>query len=242
MKTKSLLLVSTLIASISLFSLQTFAEAPVQASADEAVPTEQSATTDAKTLEILLTQIESNELALYELFNKLNSSDEYNISCTSRTDENLDRPMQVCEPAFLKRVREEYREETGGGSGNEASFFGKLRETFLGPRESTDEIVRARAAEPIKQVQQEFETLASTNPALLAKLETIGELQQELVELAESARKDPSFMWQNEPGYRNSQLRYQEREAANPRPWFSAPPAGHTQPQIHFGRGDDSPH
>ncbi len=250
MKARFLLLVSTLIAPISLFPLQAYAEAPAQTAAGESAPAEQTlveatlATTtgsgkkeEERTLEMILDQIESREVALYNLFNELNSSDEYDISCASHTDENSERPMQICEPAFLEKIRLQNREEIENGSMKDVGLLGRLRETFFGPWELSDEEIRARAEEPIRLVQEEFEALATANPELRAELQLIGGLQQEFFELAEETRRrDPSFMWQNEPGYRNAHL--QERQAVNPKPWLSAPPPGHTQPQIHFGHGD----
>ena len=231
----SSLIVSTLLVPISLSTLEVTAQPRVQVSAADAAVAVLSE--KQETLESLLAQIQSNEVALYTLYNDINSSDDDDIHCTKRTDENFEREIQICEPAFLEKIREENKREVEAGSTRDVGLFGRLRETFFGPWELTDEQVRARAAEALAQIQQEIESLATNNPELLARLKTAGELQQKFLEMAEVSKpKDPAFMWQNEPGYRNAQL--QNRPNANPKPWFSAPPPGYTQPQIHFGYRD----
>ena len=234
MKSSSLV-VTCLLVPISLFALQASAQARVQASTDDALLAALSK--KQETLESLLTQIESNEIALYTFFNAINSSDDDDIHCVKRVDDKLERERQICEPAFLEKIREENRRVIEAESMKDAGLFGRLRETFFGPWELTDEQVRARAAEPLARLPQEIETLATSNPTFLSMLETVGQLQKQFLALSEaSKRKDPAFMWQNEPGYRNAQL--QHRPAASPKPWFSAPPPGYTQPQINFGYRD----
>lgn len=231
----SSLIVSTLLVPISLSTLEATAQTREQVSTDAtavAVLSEKQ-----ETLQSLLAQIESNEIALYTLYNDINSSDDDDIHCTKRANEFIEREIQICEPVFLERIREENKREVEAGSMKDVGLFGRLRATFFGPWELTDEQVRARAAVPLAQLQQEIESLATSNPALLAMLATAGELQQKFLALAVVSKpKDPAFMWQNEPGYRNAQL--QNRPNANPKPWFSAPPPGHAQPQIHFGYRD----
>ena len=237
MKVNSLI-VSTLLVPISLFTLEASAQARMQVFTDDAALSVLSE--KQETLELLLAQIESNEVALYTLYNAINSSDEDDIHCSKRVDDKFEREIQICEPIFLEKIRAENRRELDVCSMRSVGLLGKLRETFFGPWELTDKQLRARAAEPLVHVQQEIESLATSNPALLEMLESVGALQLKYLTLAEESKRiDRAFMWQNEPGYRNAQL--QDRPSANPKPWLSAPPPGHTQPQIHFAYSD-SPH
>lgn len=206
----------------------------------EGLDSSESTAEEENTPEAIIAQIESNEVALYNLFNELNSSDEYDIVCTNRLDENSDTPAQICEPALLEKFREENRQEVLNGSMNDAGFWGKLRESFLGPWELSDQELRARAAEPIRLVQLELETLITSNPEMLARLQVIGGLQEEYLELArESIRKDKYFMRANNPDssypFRNDTG---DNRPASSKPWFSAPPPGRTEHVIHFGYRD----
>ncbi len=188
-----------------------------------------------KTPTSLMAQIESNEVALYEIFNELNSSDEYDITCMQRTTKNSTTSTQICEPSFLEKFRQENREEIARGSMNKLGPFGRLRETFFGPWELSDKELRARAEESIRNVQLEMESLSKVNSALLARLVAINELKLEYNELARAAAlKRNSFMAQNNPSYANTFGGNTNQRSTGRQPILTTPPPGYTQPRIVY--------
>jgi len=54
-----------------------------------------------RTAEVVLKEIETRELELYEIFNARNSSNEFDIACSSRPDAPPNNSRQVCEPVLL---------------------------------------------------------------------------------------------------------------------------------------------
>lgn len=208
------------------------------ASDSSAAAVENDANSEQATLEELLADIKRNEVALYELFNELNSKDDFDIVCSELEAESLEAARSRCEPAFFEKIRQQNRDDIVRGRMSDVGFFGRLRESLFGPWELSENEVRTRAADALEQVQLEFESLAASHPPLFAQLQLVGRLQNDyFVWVKNSRREDGFFMRENSPGY-HSGLRQDRAATASATPWFSAPPPGHTQPVIHFGRRD----
>ncbi len=137
----------------------------------------------------VLYKIEHSELALYELFNQLNSSDAFDVACERRSVEESRLPQQICEPAFLDSYRQQNQQEVANWT-TDNSPFGILRGVFLAPRELSDEELRARASSSMRQMQKELESLANTDPNIRSSLLVLDELQQSYVALVEEQIAD----------------------------------------------------
>jgi hypothetical protein len=115
----------------------------------------------------LRAEIEKAENAFYDLFNSLNSSDEFDIHCQRVVPTGRRVPERVCQPNFMS---------------NEQSAAGKS--TTLGVQGSTlaGNSQEATGAASVKrqQLEAEIKKLASENAELGAALARLGNLQQAL--------------------------------------------------------------
>ncbi len=193
----------------------------------------------AKTSRMLLSEIEREELALYELFNSINSTDEFDINCSSEAPAMSDSTQQFCEPAFLNKIRQQVLDERAQDTNTDAGLFSRIRNAFAAKGRDIEETVRERAAASFALLQQEMESLAAVNPQLAAQLETIGQLQLAYIESVEADRSAIAyFMSENDPG--RSHFFVNSRRSTSHQPWLGAPAEGQSQPTIHY-RADIAP-
>ena len=75
----------------------------------------------------IISELEQSELALYALFNDLNSSDEFDVVCKRAQLENGDFAALVCEPVFLETLRQQVADEQTNSSSEDAGFFARIR-------------------------------------------------------------------------------------------------------------------
>lgn len=191
----------------------------------------------SRTAEVVLGEIETNELKLYELFNARNSSNEFDIVFSTRPDAPPNSSRQICEPMFLERIRQENEKEILQRKMQKRGFFSKIRSALTGPRKLKDQDLRALASDSIESVEQEMQSLAAQHPPLLAKLQVIGELQIEYAGLVETERQRYAYFMRNN-GPLSTYSFNRDSRVASSKPWFSAPPPGHSRPEIHFDRRD----
>ena len=215
------------------FSLSLPVKAQSLPDASAPVSEREPAQVAAKSPQVLLSDIEQHELALYALFNELNSTDEFDVICRGEPVEATDSTVQFCEPVFLENIRQQVLLEFEQGSSASPGFFARIRNAFISKEARIEKLVRERAAASIKLMQQEMEELARANPQLADKLQTVGELQLAYLETVRSAESDRAYlMRQNDPTY--GQAFSSGGRMAEPRPTLGAPPPGHTQPSIRF--------
>ena len=182
---------------------------------------------------MLIREIEQSELAMYALFNDLNSSDEYDVICETKQVGSEDIAALFCEPAFLENLRKQVADEQANNSSTGTGFFARIRNTFTSQESRAQKLVKKRAAEPTKLLLAEMESLAASNPLLAEKIQTFGESQQTYLSAVKQERLKRAYvMRQNDPTY--GQAFQSSGRTAHPRPWLSAPPPGQTQPRIHF--------
>ncbi len=128
-------------------------------------------------------RIERAERQLYDQYNALNSNDDFDIVCERRRTEDELIQMQVCEPVFLKNMREQNRQEVAVARNAGDSAVGNFFSTLTGPRLLTDEMLRYRARDELDQVQQEILAMSESDPAFRAQLQELGTMQARLDEL-----------------------------------------------------------
>lgn len=186
-----------------------------------------------KTSRMLLGELRQNELTLYELFNRLNSSDEFDITCESELDQPAELALQLCEPVFLEKIRQQVSEELARDSTAASGLIARIRNAFSSQEARAENLVQERAAVSIQLLQQEMEMLAAANPSLAMQMQKVGQLQLVYLETIRNERDDRDYlMRENDPTY--GQAFQNSGRRSEPRPWLSAPPPGHTQPRIHF--------
>lgn len=218
------ILLALVVVNISIF-VPIYAQSEIAATANEA---------EAKTPQILLSDLEQNERALYELFNALNGSDTNDVICSAIPNGNTDTNRQLCEPVFLEKIRQEVDEEIANSAKTETGFFARIRNAFQSPEERAKQLLGEKASAPIELLQQEIESLARVHPNLLAQLNTIGEIQREYLQMVAAERRSTSYlMSKNEPSYNHDFNR--DSRASMPRLTLSAPPPGYTQPTLNYG-------
>ena len=188
----------------------------------------------AKTPQILLSDLERSERALYELFNALNSSDENDIICSATAVDKADAIRQLCEPVFLEEIRKEVDAELAQTSQTKAGLFTRLRNVFQSPEQRAERLLKEKSSTPVDLLQKEIESLASVHPDLLAQLTTIGELQREYLQMLEAERHSTDYlMRQNESSYDHGG--FGQSQPSRPQLTLSAPPPGYTQPTLSYG-------
>ena len=189
--------------------------------------------TAAKTPQMLLIEMERQELALYELFNGLTGSDEFDIACRSEPAPMSDITLQFCEPAFLKKIRQQVWVEQAQDSGAATGLFSRIRNAFVSKDARTEELVRERAAASIKMMQQEMQALAMADPQLAEQIQTVGQLQLAYLDSVQTDKSASVYlMRQNDPGFDRSSAN--SMRSSSRQPWLGAPAPGHTQPTIHY--------
>lgn len=215
-----------LMLSLSLASFGNAQGTRVESASDAEVPSAAAQTPDE-----LLAELARQEFALYTLFNALNSSDAFDVTC-SELGAPPQPARQVCEAAFMLEIREQVAEELALESATRSRLITRLRNLFVSPAKRAESRVRERARESIEEMQQEMESLARTDAQLAATLRTIARLQLAYLETVESSKsRDAYLMRQNDPSYTAFS---NGGRVTEPRPILSAPPPGHTQPRIHF--------
>lgn len=210
----------------------------------QAIPVEQNESEpEVSTAQMLLGEIQSQELALYELYNSLNSSDEFDVSCRNETSRDADIALQLCTPVFLSQIRQQVNLELERGASADSGLFSQFRHAFVSKDKRREELVQQRSAASIQLMQQEIEILASGNAQLAKQIQTIGDLQQAYLAAVERTNSERDYLVrQNDPDFKPAfSAAFQ---TSSPRPWLSTPPPGHTQPRIHYPadsyRGSDN--
>ena len=186
----------------------------------------------AMTPELLLQQLEQNEIALYALFNTLNSSNDLDIDCKPEVDGPLGSSRHACEPAFWERYRQEVADEMVQGTAK-TGLFARIRDAFISPEELTERAVREKAAGSIELLQQEMIALASEHESLSMQLQAIGELQLAYLDAVAVARERTVYLMRQNDPIANAGIR-QIDTGGSSWPRLSAPPPGYSQPTIHF--------
>lgn len=187
-----------------------------------------------KTPQVLLDELERHEHAFYSLFNSLNSSDNNDIICSSALATNSATSRQFCKPVFFEEIRQEVDAELAQNDGQRTGFFARIRNVFQSPEERAEKLLQEKARVPVELLQKEIESLAAVHPNLLAQLTTIGELQNEYLQLVEAEQhKDKYLMRQNESSYNHSG--FGQSQPARPQITLSAPQPGYTQPTLNYG-------
>jgi len=228
MKKAVQILLTLVVANILIF-VPLYGQSEITATANEA-----EAEASAKTLQVLVNNLEHNERALYKLFNTLNSSDANDVICSANPTENTAAIRQLCEPVFLEEIRLEVDEEIANSAKTETGLLARIRNAFQSPEERAKRLLGKKASVPIKLLQQEMESLARVHPNLLAQLNTIGEIQREYLQTAQAERRSTSYlMRQNEAFHNHGGIG--QSQPSMPKLTLSAPPPGYTQPTLNYG-------
>ena len=186
----------------------------------------------AMTPELLLQQLEQNEIALYALFNTLNSSNDLDVDCKPKVDGQPGSYRHACEPAFWGRYRQEVADEMAQGTAR-TGLFARIRDAFISPEERTERAVREKAAGSIELLQQEMIALASEHESLSMQLQAIGELQLAYLDAVAVARERTVYLMRQNDPIANAGIRQIDKGGSS-WPRLSAPPPGYSQPTIHF--------
>ena len=186
----------------------------------------------AMTPELLLQQLEQNEIALYALFNTLNSSNDLDIDCKPKVDGQPGSYRHACEPAFWGRYRQEVADEMAQGTAR-TGLFARIRDAFISPEERTERAVREKAAGSIELLQQEMIALASEHQSLSMQLQAIGELQLAYLDAVAVARERYVYLMRQNDPIANAGIRQIDKGGSS-WPRLLAPPPSYSQPTIHF--------
>jgi len=137
------------------------------------------------TLRLVRHQIEVSERDFYELFNELNSSDEFDIICSLQALENSRYANQVCNPVFLDRYRKENEREVANSKARDRGAVGQFMSNLFGPRLLSDAALRARASDDYDRLNDEIGLLVETNADLQLGLLRINSLKTEIEDILE---------------------------------------------------------
>ena len=190
--------------------------------------------TAKKTPQVLLSDLERHEREFYSLFNSLNSSDKNDIICSSLPETNTDANRQLCKPVFFEEIKQEVDAELAQNSETKTGLFARIRNVFQSPEKRAEQLLREKARVPVELLQEEIESLAAVHPNLLAQLTTIGEIQNEYLQLVQAEQRRGNYlMRQNESSYNHGSLG--QSQPSRPQLTLSAPPPGQTQPRLNYG-------
>lgn len=134
-------------------------------------------------LALKLQEIKTLEFAFYEQFNALNSKDEFDVHCADSLIKSREKRYS-CEPAFLERQREEYRQEFLKSTAEARSLFARLRFRVLNPKEIPEIKLRERTAGYFEQLEVEIRAVVSNHLELRSDLDQLEKLKQDFNVLA----------------------------------------------------------
>ena len=226
MKKAVQILLTLVVANILIF-VPLYGQSEITATANEAEA-------EAKTLQVLVNDLEHNERALYKLFNTLNSSDANDVICSANPTENTAAIRQLCEPVFLEEIRLEVDEEIANSAKTETGLLARIRNAFQSPEERAKRLFGEKASAPIELLQQEVESLATVHPNLLAQLNTIGEIQREYLQMVQAERRSTSYLMRQNEAFHNRGAIGQSQPSM-PKLTLSASPLGYAQPTLNYG-------
>lgn len=145
-------------------------------------------------LALKLQEIKILEFAFYGQFNTLNSKDEFDVHCADIANQSREKRYS-CEPAFLERQREEYRQEFFRSTAEATNLFARLRFRVLNPKEIPEVKLRERTAGYFEQLEAEIRAVISNDLKLRTDLDQLEKLKQGYNVLARQIPKtDPMAM------------------------------------------------
>jgi len=213
-----------------------FASVYAQSSTAQSKITEaqQLLATATKTPQVLLSDLERNEREFYSLFNSLNSSDKNDIICASLPATNSNANSQLCKPVFFEEIRQEVDAELAQEGETRMGLSARLRNVFQSPEKRAEQLLREKARVPVELLQKEIESLATVHPNLLAQLTTIGELQNEYLQLVQAEQRKGNYLMRQNESFHNHNG-FGQSQPSRPQLTLSAPPPGQTQPRLNYG-------
>lgn len=167
---------------ITLLALLCAAGVQATAQAPEPVDEIEVVESSGNTPRLLRAEIRKLERDMFELFNKLNSNDEFDVTCDYHTPTGSKIPLWRCEPAFILRA-----ENAEFMQMNESSTGG-LRSLGYLPRKRDDVAYMQR--EKAAQMQEELRTLAFEHPELATAVMTLHARRLQLAEMEDRGAED----------------------------------------------------
>ncbi|MDY6982104.1 MAG: hypothetical protein SV422_03360 [Pseudomonadota bacterium] len=136
------------------------------------------ATESPGTPRALRAEIRTLERDMFELFNKLNSDDEFDVTCDFHTPTGSKVPLWRCEPAFIRIAESaEYMQMKD----NATATGGGLRGLGYLPRRGDDVAFMQR--EKAAQLQEEMRALALAHPELATAIVALHARRLQLAEM-----------------------------------------------------------
>lgn len=133
---------------------------------------------EADTPRALRAEIRTLERDMFELFNELNSNDEFDVTCDYHTPTGSKVPLWQCEPAFIRIAESaEYMQMKD----NAAATGGGLRGLGYLPRRGDDVAFMQR--EKAAQMQEEMRALALAHPELATAIVALHARRLQLAEM-----------------------------------------------------------
>ncbi|NKB32761.1 MAG: hypothetical protein GKR91_06650 [Pseudomonadales bacterium] len=120
-----------------------------------------------RTLRSTIYEMELVEFAAYEIFNTSNSTDDFDLKCERKAEDEDLTPLQICTPAFLAKFVEE--------TGSESRAMRQSRDLY-------------------DQLNEEIETIAAQNEELFSALAYRNRLQAELNAMFEEELDDADYI------------------------------------------------
>ena len=121
-------------------------------------------------------EIERAENAVYERFNAINSTDDFDIRCTFETATGTRMPQRVCAPVFLRNAQA----TAGKDVARELQGFGSA---------GSEQIHAGLASYRYLQIEDEMRRLAAEDQEFLAALRRWTELRQVSQQAARARRE-----------------------------------------------------
>jgi len=129
-----------------------------------------------KTPPALRLEIERAENAVYERFNAINSTDDFDIHCTLEIATGTHIPQRVCAPVFLRNAQA----TAGKDRGRELQGFGSA---------GSEQIQAGMASYRYLRIEDEMRRLAGEDQEFLAALRRLTELRQRGEQAARARRE-----------------------------------------------------
>lgn len=133
---------------------------------DSNEPLEEVTVRGHRSLSVFRAQLRAAEDHMYNVFNELNSDDDFDIHCRMEIETGSNIPRRNCRPNFLKNATEQVAQDFLRGSGNPQEALGRAH--YLGQR-----------------LEREMRRLAAENPELLAAMQQYVSLEEEYREARE---------------------------------------------------------
>lgn len=155
-----------------------------QSTEPPADPIEEAASSGQRTLPALRAEIRSLERDMFAIFNKLNSTDDFDVTCGYNTPTGSKIPSWQCEPAFMRLAEgAEFMQMKDNSTPGAAGITG------IGYVPQSRNDIALLQQEKVEQMQSELKTLAFEHAELGAAVMTLHTRRLQLAEMERTANE-----------------------------------------------------